>query len=49
MFRSVSKKYGMSPPKEVHQSEGFWAVLLSGVLLGFLDYAVVGFQSRKKE
>lgn len=41
--------FGMSPPKEVYQSEGFWTVLLSGVLLGFLVYALVGFQSRKND
>lgn len=41
--------FGMSPPKEVYQSDGFWLVLLSGVLLGFLVYALVGFQSRKND
>lgn len=41
--------FGMSPPKEVYQSEGFWAVLLSGVLLGFVVYSLVGFQSRKND
>ena len=41
--------FGMSPPRQVCESEGFWLVLLSGVLLGFLVYSLVGYQSRKKD
>lgn len=39
--------FGMNPPESVYGNEGFWSVLVAGLALGFLVYAVVAVNRRK--
>ncbi|RYD31783.1 MAG: hypothetical protein EOP85_22390, partial [Verrucomicrobiaceae bacterium] len=40
--------FGMNPPESLYNQTGFWMVLASGVLLGFVVRSVVAQNSRKK-
>ncbi len=41
--------FGMNPPENICNSSGFWAVLVAGVVLGFVVNALVSLRGRKKD
>lgn len=41
--------FGMNPPESVYQNQGFWLVLVAGLVLGFLVHAVVAVKRRKSQ
>ena len=40
--------FGMNPPESLYLKEGFWVVLGSGLMLGFLVRSIVSWNNRKK-
>jgi hypothetical protein len=40
--------FGMNPPESLYLKEGFWVVLASGLMLGFLVRSIVSWNNRKK-
>ena len=41
--------FGMNPPEQIYQNQGFWVVLAAGLVLGFIVHGVVALRNRKQE